>query len=121
MKVVVLKEMADGEKRVAAVPATVEKMSGAGLEVSVQAGAGAASGFSDADYQAAGAKVEPDPAGGDVLLKVQRPSAGEVERIPEGAALVAYSLQRDVRVAELLKRRRISGFSLDLLPRIARE
>ncbi len=120
MKVIVPKEMADGEKRVAAVPATVEKMVAAGMEVFVQAGAGLASGLLDADYRAAGAKVEPDPSGGQVILKVQRPSAQEVEQIPEGAALVAYSLQRDARLAEGLKRRRISGFSLDLLPRIAR-
>jgi NAD(P) transhydrogenase subunit alpha len=120
MKVVVLKEVADGEKRVAAVPATVEKMAAAGMEVFVQAGAGLASGLPDADYQAAGARVEPDPRRGDVLLKVQRPSAEEVEQVPEGAALVAYSLQRDARLADGLKRRRISGFSLDLLPRIAR-
>jgi NAD(P) transhydrogenase subunit alpha len=122
MKVVVLKEIAQGEKRVAAVPATVEKMVGAGMEVVVQAGAGVASSFLDADYRAAGAKVEAEPAGGDVLLKVQRPSAQELERIPEGAAVIAYSLQsgEDARFNEALRRRRISGFSLDLLPRIAR-
>ena len=112
MNVVVVKETADGEKRVAAVPATVEKMVAPGMEVFVQAGAGLTSGLLDADYRAAGAKVGPDPSGGDVLLKVQWPSAQEVEQIPEGAALVAYSLQRDARLAEGLKCRRISGLSL---------
>src|SRR6202171_3057336 len=120
MRVIVPKEMADGEQRVAAVPATVERIVQAGMEVFVQAGAGMASGLLDADYQAAGAKVESDPSGGDVILKVQRPSEMEVDHLPEGAALVAYSLQRDARLAEGLKRRRITGFSLDLLPRIAR-
>jgi NAD(P) transhydrogenase subunit alpha len=120
MNVLVLKEMADGEKRVAAVPATVEKMVAAGMEVSVQAGAGLASGLLDDDYRAAGARVQPGPSGGDVLLKVQPPSAQEVEQIPEGAALVAYGLQRDAGLTEGLKRRRLSVFSLDLLPRIAR-
>jgi NAD(P) transhydrogenase subunit alpha len=120
MNVLVLKEMADGEKRVAAVPATVEKMVAPGMEVFVQAGAGLASGLLDADYRAAGAQVQPGPSGGDVLLKVQPPSAQEVAQIPEGAALVAYGLQRGSGITEELARRRISVFSLDLLPRIAR-
>src|SRR5438270_10770448 len=62
MKVAVLKEMVAGEKRVAAVPPTVEKMVAAGMEVFVQEGAGVASGFADADYRAAGAKAETSPA-----------------------------------------------------------
>src|SRR5439155_1324701 len=48
MKVAVLKEMVAGEKRVAAVPPTVEKMVAAGMEVFVEAGAGLASGFANA-------------------------------------------------------------------------
>jgi len=126
MKVAVLKEMVAGEKRVAAVPPTVEKMVAAGMEVFVEAGAGLASGFADADYGAAGAKVRASPGAllesGDVLLKVQRPSAQELEGIPERVAVVAYSLQSrgDAELAERLKRRRISALSLDLLPRIAR-
>ncbi len=126
MKVAVLKEMADAEKRVAAVPATVEKMVAAGMEVLVQTGAGLASGFRDADYQGAGAKIDDHPeillAAGDVLLTVQRPSAEELERIPEGVALVAYSLQSrgDASFSAGLQRRRLTALSLDLLPRIAR-
>src|SRR2546426_260580 len=59
---------------------------------------------------------------GDVLLKVQRPSAQELDSIPESVAVVAYSLQSrgDAELAERLMRRRISALSLDLLPRIAR-
>ena len=126
MRVAVLKESVEGEKRVAAVPATVEKMVGAGIEVLVEAGAGVASGFSDADYRGAGAKVHARPettlSDGDVVLRVQRPSAQELDRIPERAVLVAYSLQArgDAWVSEAWKRRRISAISLDLLPRIAR-
>src|SRR5712664_2330877 len=126
MRVAVLKEVVQGERRVAAVPATVEKMSGAGMEVFVEAGAGLASGFADAEYQRAGAQVVDRPEAGlggeDVLLKVQRPSAQEVDRIPERAILVAYTLQArgDAAVSDAWKRRRVSALSLDLLPRIAR-
>src|SRR6202040_2769860 len=101
-------------------------MVGAGIEVLVESGAGVASGFSDEDYRGAGAKVDARPetthSDGDVVLKVQRPSAQEVDRVPERAVLVAYSLQArgEPWVADAWKRRRISALSLDLLPRIAR-
>ena len=122
MKVAVLKEIVAGEKRTAAVPATVEKMVAAGIEVKIQAGAGLSSGFSDGDYRAAGAAISPDADGVDVVLKVQRPVEQELEGIPERAALIAYTLQSrgDAGYVEKLKRRHISALSLDLLPRIAR-
>src|ERR671935_1781433 len=122
MKVAVLKETVAGEKRAAAVPATVEKMIAAGIVVRVQAGAGVSSGFSDGDYGAAGATISGDADGADVVLKVQRPADQELNAIPERAALIAYSLQSrgDASYLENLKRRRISALSLDLLPRIAR-
>src|SRR5438270_8740172 len=122
MKVAVLKEIVAGEKRTAAVPATVEKMVAAGIEVKIQAGAGLSSGFSDGDYRAAGAAISPDADGADVVLKVQRPVEQELEGIPERVAVVAYSLQSrgDAGYVEKLKRRHISALSLDLLPRIAR-
>src|SRR5256885_10137479 len=97
MKVAVLKEMVAGEKRVAAVPPTVEKMVAAGMEVFVQEGAGVASGFADADYRAAGAKPETSPPAplesGDGPLKAQRPSAQELEPIPQSVAVLAYVRQ----------------------------
>ena len=47
-----------GERRVAATPETVAKMVAAGLEVTVEAGAGEEASFPDAAFEAAGAKVE---------------------------------------------------------------
>src|SRR5207248_11017176 len=122
MKVAVLKEIVAGEKRAAAVPATVEKMVAAGIAVGVQAGAGLSSGFSDEDYRTAGAAISPDAQGADVVLKVQRPVEQELEGIPERAALIAYTLQSrgDAAYVEKLKRRRISALSIDPLPQIPR-
>ena len=50
----VLKETGD-ETRVSATPETVKKMTGLGIKVTVEAGAGEASGFADVDYKKAGA------------------------------------------------------------------
>ena len=52
----VLKETGD-ETRVSATPETVKKMTGLGIKVTVEAGAGEASGFADADYKQAGATL----------------------------------------------------------------
>ena len=130
MRVVVLRELADGEKRVAAVPATVEKMVKAGIELCLESEAGLAAGFADGEYREAGAAVAPGAQAAleraDVVLKVQKPlkmaNGHELDRFPEGAGLIAYSLRArdDPDLAERLRTRRITALSLDLVPRIAR-
>jgi len=124
MKAAVLKELAAGEKRVAAVPATVEKMVKAGIEVCLQSDAGVASGFQDGEYREAGARVEPSPdaalEGAGLLLKVQKPGGEELDRIPQGCALIAYSFRAATDLSEKLRARRLTALSLDLVPRIAR-
>ena len=63
MRVSVPKEIRSGEARVALVPDIISKLTRAGLEVVIEAGAGASSGFSDTEYVTAGAQVK----SGDVL------------------------------------------------------
>jgi H+-translocating NAD(P) transhydrogenase subunit alpha len=127
MRVFVSKEVAGGEKRVAAVPATVEKMVKAGIDVSVEAEAGLAAGFADAEYREAGATVD---AGSlehaDVVLKVQAPlrleGGHELDRLREGAVLVALALRlrADAELSQKLRERRATALSPELIPRIAR-
>ncbi|MDA0232852.1 MAG: NAD(P)(+) transhydrogenase (Re/Si-specific) subunit alpha, partial [Chloroflexi bacterium] len=57
MKIGVPGETASGERRVALAPETVARLTRAGHSVQVAAGAGVASGFPDAAYEAAGATV----------------------------------------------------------------
>ena len=57
MKIGVLKEIKENEYRVSAVPATVQEITRHGHTVYVEAGAGAGSGFSDAEYEDAGAII----------------------------------------------------------------
>src|SRR6187431_1368755 len=75
--VLVAKERAEGETRVAATPETVKGMIKAGLSVSVEAGAGANAYISDAQYADAGAQIASDPraawSSADVVLKVRAP------------------------------------------------
>lgn len=60
MIVGITKETAPGERRVPLVPAAVQTLQRMGLQLLVQSGAGTAAGFSDAAYDAAGARLAPD-------------------------------------------------------------
>jgi alanine dehydrogenase len=72
-------EIKDNESRVALTPAGAAALTGAGHTVRVQRGAGVGSGFSDAEYVAAGA-VLGDAAQAwdcDLVVKVKEPMAAE--------------------------------------------
>ena len=94
MKVVVAKESAPDERRVALIPDTVPRLQKMGMEVAVQAGAGADSFYSDDQYRQAGATVVDDAGalydGADVVLRVVAPTLEEADRIPEGAAVISH-------------------------------
>jgi len=131
MRVAVPKEINPGESRVALVPETVARLTKAGFQVAVEAGAGEDAGFTDSAYAAAGATIESDPrtlfGGADVVLKVQRPArrealgVHEAELLHEGAVLVSfvYPYAAPDTVA-LLAERGLSAFAMELVPRITR-
>ncbi|MEA2636441.1 MAG: H+-translocating transhydrogenase subunit alpha [Chloroflexota bacterium] len=123
MKIGVPKESLAGERRVALVPEAARGLVKGGLEVGVEAGAGALAFFSDATYMDAGAKVT-DAAtalGSDAVLKVQPPTPDEVGRLRPGAVLISF-LQpaTNADVVAALAKQKVSAFSLDLVPRISR-
>jgi len=92
MKLAVLKELADGERRVSATPETVKKFLGLGATVAVESGAGASASVSDADYEAVGATIGPRASvldGSDVVLGVQGPPPESLAGVKPGAWLVA--------------------------------
>jgi H+-translocating NAD(P) transhydrogenase subunit alpha len=129
MKVAIPKETRAHEKRVAASPDTVKRMIGLGLDIVIESDAGLAAAFTDAAYEAAGAKIAKDAAaacdGADIVLKVQRPQLDgkldELAYLKPGAVLVAMlsPMQNAVDVAAYAKAGVIS-FSMDLMPRITR-
>src|SRR5437764_4977746 len=125
MRIGVPQETAATGRRVALVPDTAGRLVKTGLEVVVEQGAGTAAAFPDDAYRAAGAGLVATPLDvfgrSDVILKVQPPSTAEVALCGEGAALVAVfqpAAERDMVAA--LAARKVTAFSLALLPRITR-
>ncbi|MGC9960292.1 MAG: Re/Si-specific NAD(P)(+) transhydrogenase subunit alpha [Acidimicrobiales bacterium] len=125
MHVAVPRESVPGERRVATVPSAIARLKAKGIDVTIETGAGAGALFDDAAYVAAGATVAPDLdatfAGTDVIAKVQAPTPEEAGHFPEGSALVCLLQPAShLPLVRVLLARRISAFSLDLLPRISR-
>lgn len=131
MIVGVPKEIVPGEQRVAAVPASVDKMVKAGMEVWVESGAGEKAHIPDGEFEKAGARIERQVeslfASADVVLKIQRPILNEsfkkheVDLMKEGAVLIAFL--QPLSNLDLVKRladRKVTAFSMDAIPRISR-
>jgi NAD(P) transhydrogenase subunit alpha len=123
--IAVTKERRAGETRVAAVPETVKKLIAQGFSVVVEAGAGTAASFPDADYQAAGAtlaKTAKDAlAKADILFKVRAPEAAEVAAIKPGTLVVAtLNPYQDKAALDGLAKAKATAFAMEFVPRITR-
>ena len=114
-----------GELRAALTPAGVRKLAGVGLELAVQAGIGAAAGYLDADYAAAGARVEEDRAAllaqADAVLRVRKPEAEEAALMKPGAIHVSFlDPFNSMPLVEALAARGLSLISMEMIPRTTR-
>jgi NAD(P) transhydrogenase subunit alpha len=120
MRIGVVRETVPGERRVALVPETVGRLAKSGNEIVVERGAGEASSFPDRMYTEAGATIG-DAWDAELVLKVAKPSDGELGRLREGAVLIAFlqPLTNHELVRELA-RRRVTALSMDAIPRITR-
>jgi len=123
MKLGIPKERRANETRVAATPETVKKFKGLGLDVIVEAGAGAPSYFSDQDYAAAGATIGTanDALGADVVLKVVRPTDEEIAAMKRGTMLAAVlAPYADKASVPKYARAGVNAFAMEFMPRITR-
>ena len=120
MKVAVVKETAPGEQRVALVPEAIAKLTGAGLEVLVETGAGDGAWFPDGAYAEAGAAIvsRSGLAAADVILTVTRPDDALLGALRPGQAVFGMlNPLADPAFAADLAARGVTAVSLDGLPR----
>jgi NAD(P) transhydrogenase subunit alpha len=123
--IAVTRESRANETRVAATPESVKKLIAAGFSVVVEAGAGAAAAYPDADYAAAGATLEPSASAAigkaDILFKVRAPEAAEISALKPGAMVVAtLNPYQDRETLDLLAKAGASAFAMEFVPRITR-
>ncbi len=121
MRIGVPKEIAANERRVALTPDIAGRLVKGGFEVVIERGAGTAAFFPDEAYSAAGVKLGDRSSvisQSDIVLQVQAPS-GDLTQYREGAALVAF-FQPAADLLRQLAQRRLTAFTLVLLPRITR-
>jgi NAD(P) transhydrogenase subunit alpha len=108
---------------VAASPDTVKRYAGLGFDVVVDAGAGRGSRITDAEFEKAGARIgsAADAASADVVLKVRRPTDGELKGYKSGAAVFATMdpYGNDAAVAAMAAAG-ITAFAMEFMPRISR-
>ncbi|MBD0318380.1 MAG: Re/Si-specific NAD(P)(+) transhydrogenase subunit alpha [Thermoleophilia bacterium] len=124
MRVGVVRERAEGERRVAIVPDTARRLLTEGTEVLVESGAGTRASFPDREYAEAGAALvsaEELYAATELVVRVRPPAGDDLERLHDGQVLVGVLAPLvNPELAEVLATRGVTSFSLDALPRITR-
>ncbi|HEX8482217.1 MAG TPA: Re/Si-specific NAD(P)(+) transhydrogenase subunit alpha [Allosphingosinicella sp.] len=124
MKLAILKETAQAERRVAATPETVKKFVALGAELAVEAGAGLSASIADSDYEAAGAAVgtrEAAVSGAGAVLGVQGPDPAGLQGAGPGTLVVAMldPFRQRERV-EAYAAAGLEALAMELMPRITR-
>jgi NAD(P) transhydrogenase subunit alpha len=133
------KEIYPGERRVALTPVVVPMLAKAGLEVVIEAGAGVAAGYPDAQYQDKGAKVLPDRAAvfaqADIIVQVLGHGANDkngetdLRLMRQGQALIGFLRplgtptkdgKSDASKLQDIAQTGVTAFAVELMPRTTR-
>ena len=110
-----------GEHRVALVPDVVSRLTESGFEVAVERAAGVEASFPDDAYAAAGALVVDDPYDTDGVVKVRKPTDGELDRLRSGQILVGFlEPLTDAAGVERLAQAGVVAFAMESIPRVTR-
>ncbi len=131
MIVGVPRESFPGERRVALVPAAVPNLTKAGLQVVVEAGAGAAAGYPDADYAAKGTKIAADRAEvfrvADIVVQIlcygsnDKTGKADVPLFRSGQVLIGFLRPLgSIETIQEIAAKGVTSFSVELMPRTTR-
>jgi NAD(P) transhydrogenase subunit alpha len=125
MQIGVPKETWQGEQRAAISPQTAKKLSGAGFDVQVAAGAGTLSGYTDDSYAEAGATIVSDHqallGSSDIILRVRKPEADEVGLLKPGSLHVSFlDPFNEKDLVQSMAERGVTSISMEMVPRSTR-
>jgi NAD(P) transhydrogenase subunit alpha len=122
MKIAVMKETHEGEKRVPLIPPTVDKLVKLGAEIEVESGLGLTCRYKDAEYEKAGAKIntsrEEMLKSADIVLRLRKPPLEEIDLMKKGCLHVSYlDPFNETELVDKMAQSGISCVSLEMLPR----
>jgi NAD(P) transhydrogenase subunit alpha len=118
-----LRERAPGETRVSLVPEIADKFVAAGARVVLERGAGVSAQFPDALYKTVewADSAEAVLAAAEVLLTVQPLSVAQIQALKPGAVVVGFmQAHAQLDMVRALREHQITGFAMELVPRISR-
>lgn len=121
-RLLIPREVAKGERRVAAVPETIVRYVKAGIECVVETGAGELAGVTDDDYRSAGASIAADASGAwseaDIVMTVAPPTVERAGRLASGSLLAGFvAPHRNLDLVRSLCDRKVSCVAMELIPR----
>jgi len=125
VKIGVPKEVFEGENRVAMTPESAAMLQKLGYDCVIETKAGAAAGFSDAVYKAAGVEVVKTAAAlwkaADIVAKVRQPNTTELKRLREGQTLISFfNPAANEEGMEAAKKAGATVIAMEMVPRISR-
>ena len=125
MKIGTPKEVYQGEARVAMTPDSARQLQKLGYECAIEAGAGAAAGFTDEAYAEAGVEVIKTAAAlwkaCDVVAKVRQPNETELKRLRAGQTLISFfNPAANEAGMEAAKKSGANVLAMEMVPRISR-
>ena len=125
MKIGAPKEILEDEARVAMTPDSAQALQKLGYDCVIETGAGAAAGFTDAAYKAAGVEVVKTAAAlwkaADVVAKVRPPTEAEAKKLRKGQTLVSFFWPgQNEALLGIAKDKGANVIAMDMVPRISR-
>ena len=123
MKIGVLKENKENEKRVAITPSSISKIKKLGYDIFIEEDAGLLSNFENLLYQEAGATISStaDVYSCDIILKINKPTEDEINKLSSKQTLISFfSPAVNQSSLRLCKKDEINVLSMDSVPRISR-
>ncbi len=125
MKIGTVKELYEGEHRVAMTPDSAKQLQKLGYDCAIESGAGKAAGFSDKAYEKVGVeivdKAESLWQSADVIIKVRPPTDAEISQMMTGQTLISFFFPEQNK--QLLEQANAQGsnvIAMDMVPRISR-
>lgn len=125
MLIGVPKELQPGENRVALIPNHVKKLIGIGAELQVETGLGLNAGFTDAEYEEAGAAIVSDRDklinSSELLVRLRKPPISEIQQLKKNCIHISYlDPYNEADLIGEFKNNQITSISMEMIPRTTR-